>query len=133
MAGPSTDLLARVDLFSELSKRELKQISASMKEYRYPPGRAVVTEGEGGIGFFVIAEGTAKVSVEGGDVRKLGPGASFGEIALVAETPRTATVTAESDLTCWALTSWAFRPIVKSNPAIAWKLLQKLGGLLAGR
>jgi len=133
MAGPATDLLARVELFSELKPRELRQIAGSMKEHTYRAGRHVVTEGEAGIGFFVIESGTASVSVVGGEVRTLGPGDYFGEIALVADTPRTATVTAETELSCWALTTWAFRPIVKSNPSIAWKLLQKMGRLLAGK
>jgi CRP-like cAMP-binding protein len=133
MAEPPTELLRGVELFSELRPRQLREIGRSMKEHRYMAGRDVVTEGEAGIGFFVIAEGTAKVTVVGGEIRTLGPGDYFGEIALVADTGRTATVTASSDLTCWALTSWAFRPIVKSNPSIAWKLLKRMGRLLAER
>ncbi len=133
MSGPPTELLAGVELFSDLRPRELRQIARSMKEYHYRPGSAVVTEGEAGIGFFVIAAGSAKVTVVGGEVRVLGPGDYFGEVALVADTPRTATVTAQTDLSCWALSSWAFRPIVKSNPLIAWKLLQRMGRLLATR
>jgi len=133
MAGAPPELLAQVELFRGLDARELKEIAGSMREHRYESGRAVVSEGEGGVGFFVIAEGTAKVSVEGGEVATLGPGNSFGEIALLADTKRTATVTAQSDLTCWTLTSWVFRPIVESNPALAWKLLQQMGRLLGDR
>jgi CRP-like cAMP-binding protein len=132
MAAPK-DLLGRVELFRELDNRELNEVAGSMKEYTYEAGRAVVTEGEGGVGFFVIADGAAKVSIDGGEVRTLGAGDYFGEIALLADTPRSATVTAESQLTCWALTSWDFRPIVESNPAIAWKLLQALARMLGRR
>lgn len=133
MAGAPTELLARVALFRDLDQRELKEIAGSMKEYSYEAGRAIVTEGEGGVGFFVIADGSAKVTVEGGEVRTLGPGDYFGEIALLADTKRTATVTAETDLTCWALSSWAFRPIVGGNASIAWKLLQAMARMLGSR
>jgi CRP-like cAMP-binding protein len=133
MAGAPPELLAQVELFQGLDARELKQIAGSMKEHRYEPGRAVVSEGEGGVGFFVIAQGSAKVTVAGAEVATLGPGSAFGEIALVADTRRTATVTAESELSCWTLTSWVFRPIVEANPALAWKLLQQMGRLLGER
>ena len=83
-------------------------------------------EGKGGIGFFVIADGTAKVSIGGKDVRSIGAGDYFGEIGLVADMDRTATITAESDLRCYGMTSWDFRPLVESNASIAWKMLQVL-------
>jgi CRP/FNR family cyclic AMP-dependent transcriptional regulator len=84
----------------------------------------VTQEGRGGVGFFVIANGTAKVSVGGEQVRTFGPGDYFGEIGLIADIDRTATITAESDLTCYGMTSWDFRPLVESNASIAWKMLQ---------
>jgi CRP/FNR family transcriptional regulator, cyclic AMP receptor protein len=130
MPGAPTELLAKVDLFSDLDQRELKQIAGAMKDYSFEAGRAVVTEGAGGVGFFVIEEGKAKVTVEGGDLRSLGAGDYFGEIALIADTKRSATVTAETPLKCWGLTSWAFRPIVADNSSIAWKLLQALARLV---
>jgi CRP-like cAMP-binding protein len=133
MPGAPTELLAKVDLFSNLDQRELKEIAAAMDEYSYEPGHLVVSEGAGGVGFFVIADGRAKVTVEGSDVRVLGPGDHFGEIALIADTKRSATVTAETALTCWGLASWAFRPIVANNSSIAWKLLEALAHLLSDR
>jgi CRP-like cAMP-binding protein len=133
MAGAPLELVSQVDLFHGLGTRELKEIAGSMKQHRYEPGRAIVSEGEGGVGFFVISEGTATVSVGGQEVATLGPGSSFGEVALVSEAKRTATVTAESELSCWSLTSWAFRPIVETHPAMAWTLLQEFGRRLAER
>jgi hypothetical protein len=124
--APPQELLANVDLFRDLDKKELREIAIAMKQYTFDAGREIVTQGQNGVGFFVIADGTAAVSIDGGEVRKLGNGDYFGEIALLADAPRTATVTAETDLTCWGLVSWAFRPIVEANGPIAWKLLQAM-------
>jgi len=124
MAEAPAELIKGIPLFSDLDDRELKQIAASMKERTFSAGDTVTEEGKGGIGFFVIGDGTASVSVGGSDVRKLGKGDYFGEIGLIADIDRTATITAESDLRCYGMTSWDFRPLVESNAAIAWKMLQ---------
>jgi len=132
MAAP-TELLAKVDLFRDLDRRELRDVAGAMKEYTFAAGREIVEQGTGGAGFFVIADGTAKVSVDGKEVRTLRAGDSFGELALIADAPRTATVSAETEVTCWGMSSWAFRPIVESNGKIAWKLLQAAARLLTSR
>jgi CRP/FNR family cyclic AMP-dependent transcriptional regulator len=116
--------LQQVPLFSDLERRDLEALANSFKEVRFGPGDEIVSEDKGGIGFFIIDEGTAKVTVRGREVGKFGPGDHFGEIALIDEGARTATVTAETDLRCYGLTSWAFRPLVEHNPTIAWKLLK---------
>jgi|SRR6516165_6958556 len=124
MAEAPTELLKKVPLFSDLNDRELRQVSQSMKERTFDAGQLVTQEGRGGIGFFVIEDGTAKVSIGGQEVRTFGPGDYFGEIGLVADMDRTATITAETELRCFGMTSWDFRPLVESNASIAWKMLQ---------
>jgi CRP/FNR family transcriptional regulator, cyclic AMP receptor protein len=120
----TTELLKRVPLFSDLDNRELGQIAESMKRRQFSAGQEIAREGESGVGFFVIEDGNAKVSVHGDERRRLGPGDYFGEIALIAQGARTATVTAESDLTAYGMTFWDFRPLVEGHASIAWKLLQ---------
>jgi CRP-like cAMP-binding protein len=130
MAGAPMDLLGRVPLFSDLDRRDLDQIAGSMKQRRFADGETVAEEGEQGVGFFVIEQGNAKVTVGGVDRRTLGPGDHFGEVALITGADRTATITAEGELVCWGMTPWTFRPIVESNASIAWKLLQALAKML---
>ena len=126
MARPSAETIAKIPLFSDLEPRELERIADSFKERRYGAGETIATEGKSGAGFFVIGEGTATVSVGGDDRSKLGPGDYFGEIALIDEGARTATLTAETEMICYGMTFWEFRPIVESDSRIAWKLLQAL-------
>ena len=126
------DDLKRVPLFSGLSERQLKRLSRDFKERRLSPGTTPVREGHmSGVGFFVIAEGEASASVEGTELARLGPGDYFGEIGLIGERPRLATVTAETELRCLELASWDFRQFVEENPDASWKLLHHLVDLLA--
>ena len=126
MAAEATQLLQQVPIFSGLDPRELETIARTVHERTFEPGETVAEEGQGGVGFFVIREGNAKVEVGGQQVRTLGPGDHFGEIALITEGPRTATVKADSELKCYGLTPWEFRPLVQTNANIAWKILQAL-------
>lgn len=126
----TVEALARVPLLAGLPQRELKQLAGSMRERTFRPGAAVMSEGEGGIGFFVILDGEARVSVRGRQVRTLRPGDHFGEIALIDGSARTATITAESELRCLAMTAWDFRPWVREHPDVAWALLQTLAARL---
>jgi CRP-like cAMP-binding protein len=126
VADGAVDLLQRVPIFSDLDRKELERIAASMKERTFSAGETVTAEGSSGVGFFVIESGNAKVTVGGEDRRRLGPGDYFGEVALLNESARTATITAESDLKCYGLTSWEFRPLVETHGSIAWKLLQTM-------
>jgi CRP/FNR family cyclic AMP-dependent transcriptional regulator len=126
VASEAVDLIAGVPLFQGLEKKELEDVARTVHERTFNPGDTVAQEGQGGVGFFVIKDGVAKVTIAGDEVRRLGPGDYFGEIALITEGARTATVTAESELRCYGLTPWEFRPLVQSNASIAWKILQAL-------
>jgi CRP-like cAMP-binding protein len=125
MAEAPIELLEQIPLFQGLPRDDLQRIARSFKERRFSAGDTVAVEGAGGIGFFIIGEGTASVDVHGEQRGRLGPGDYFGEVALIDDqSRRTATITADGDLTCYGLTSWEFRPIVETNAQIAWKLLQ---------
>ena len=127
----STDQLKQVPLFSGLSDKDLKSIAATMRERTFHAGESATQEGQSGVGFFVIESGEASVDIGGREVRKLGPGDYFGEVALIAQAPRSATITAETDLRCWGLTPWDFKPLVEGNSSIAWQLLQTMAQRLA--
>ena len=126
MAQEAVQLLQRVPIFEGLDRRELERIAASMKQRTFREGDTVTTEGQGGVGFFVIQDGEARVTIGGDERRRLGPGDYFGEIALLTDRPRTATITAETDLRCYGMTSWDFKPLVETHGSIAWKLLQAM-------
>jgi CRP-like cAMP-binding protein len=119
-------VLWRITLFSGLSNRELSAFSSRSRPEQFDPGAVIIEEGTTGLGFFVIESGSATVTVAGRPVGQLGPGDHFGEIALIADTPRTATVTATLETRCHTISRADFRQIVESNPAIAWKLLETI-------
>ena len=129
MAAPP-DLLKRVPLFSDLHGRDLELLAASFKERRFDEGETVASEGSTGIGFFVIGEGEVGVTVHGTQRATLGPGDYFGEVALIDEGARSASIVAKTPLTAYGLTAWEFRPLVESNGKVAWKLLQTLANRL---
>ena len=124
MAGAPVEIIKRVPLFSELDGKALKQVARAMSERTFAAGETVAREEEVGVGFFVVAEGAATVSVLGKEVARLGVGDHIGEMALIAESPRLATVVAETELRCWAMTSWEFRRLAEGNAALSWRLLE---------
>ena len=124
------DVLKKVPLFAGLDDRELEQIAGSMRERTFSAGDTVTEEGAGGAGFFVVESGEAEVTVDGRARGTIGPGDYFGEIALLTGSDRTATIVAKSDLHCYGMTPWDFRPLVESNSAIAWKLLTAMADKL---
>jgi CRP/FNR family cyclic AMP-dependent transcriptional regulator len=124
------ETLSRIPLFAGIKPKDLKRLEKRMTERRFNEGDEITTQGESGIGFFVIEEGNATVSVDGNIVRTLGPGEHFGEVALIDSGPRSATVVATTDLRCRGMSAWEFRPFVEEHPDVAWALLETLVGRL---
>jgi CRP-like cAMP-binding protein len=126
VTGAPVEAVRRVPLFAELDRHEVEQIARLFKERRFAEGETVVREASGGAAFFLIDSGEATVSVGGVERASLRPGDYFGEIALIDEGTRSATITASSELVCYGLTFWDFRPLVQGNGEIGWKLLQSM-------
>ena len=124
-SGPSK-AIERVPLFANMSPRDIEGIAALFKERRFAAGETITKQGAGGAAFFLIESGEAIVSVAGQRRATLTKGDYFGEIALIDEGARSATITASTELVCYGLTYWEFRPLVQQNATIAWNLLQTL-------
>jgi pyruvate,water dikinase len=123
---PDPEVIHEIPLFAGLAPEQVEQVAGLFKERRFAAGQTVIREGSGGAAFFLIRGGEANVTVGGEERARLGPGDSFGELAMIDEGERSATVTASTDLVCWGLTYWDFRPLVENNGAIGWNLLQTL-------
>ena len=120
------DALAQVSLFSMLPKKELAKLARQARDRTFPAGTALTAEDEGAASFGVIVDGRAEVSVHGKPTRVLGPGDYFGEMALIDNSQRSATITAETELRCLLFVSWVFRPFAMDHPETAWALLEAM-------
>ncbi|TMK73204.1 MAG: cyclic nucleotide-binding domain-containing protein [Actinobacteria bacterium] len=123
---PKVERLARVQLFSTCSKRDLSRIAALAEEIEVPAGRVLMRQGDPGREAFVIADGRAKATIRGKGSAKLGPGECFGEMALLHSAPRSATVTAESDMRLLVLGSREFSELIESVPVVGRRVLSAL-------
>jgi CRP-like cAMP-binding protein len=119
-------LLANVPLFSSCNKRELARIASLVDEVEAPKGKVLVRQGDPGRECFVIADGRAKASIRGKRSAMLGPGSFFGEMSLLDNGPRTATVTAESDMRLLVLNSRSFSALIEETPSVARKIFRSL-------
>jgi pyruvate,water dikinase len=119
-------VLGDVRIFTGVGRREMAQIAAMFKERRFSAGETITKEGVGAAAFFVMASGEATVSLRGKELATLTRGDHFGEMALIDEGARSATITARDEVVCYGLTFWEFRPLVQNNATIAWNLLQTL-------
>jgi CRP-like cAMP-binding protein len=113
-------------LFQGLPESEIRSVEKQMKSVSHPAGHEITVRGEGGVGFMIITEGTVSVSTVQGKTRKLGPGDSFGEMALLDHEGRSATITADTAVTLATIPEWNFKPFLKEHPEVAYRLLQTL-------
>src|SRR5262249_32202200 len=118
-SDPFVDHLAAVPLFSALSKRDLQTVAKQAEHVHAPAGKAIVTEGAAGADFFVILDGRARVERHGAQVAELGPGAFFGDLALLDRAPRNASVIAETDMDLAKLGQRAFDQLLDTVPGFA--------------
>lgn len=122
--------LGQVPIFAGCSKRELQTIARAVRRLEHEAGSVVAREGEPGAGLFVIDSGEADVTIGGRKVNHLGPGDFFGEMALLDGGPRSATVTAKTDVVLYALTEWVFRGLLSEHPSIALRTLESVAARL---
>jgi CRP/FNR family transcriptional regulator, cyclic AMP receptor protein len=125
------EAIKHVPLFATLSKRELAAVAAIADEIDLADGKELIREGDRGREFFVLLEGSADVRKGNRKIRSLGDGDFFGEIALVAHTPRTATVVARSPIRALVITDRAFKSLLEKMPEVQAKVLQALAERLA--
>ena len=122
--------LGSVPIFDGCSKKDLQTIARQVREISHDAGYVIATEGDPGAGLFVIVEGEADVTIGGKKVNHLKAGDFFGEMALLDGGPRTATVTATTAITLYALTEWVFRGLLVEHPTIAMRTLETMVGRL---
>jgi CRP-like cAMP-binding protein len=113
-------------LFQGLPESELRSLEKQMKTVTHPAGHEIVVKGENGVGFMVILDGTVTVSTVQGKARKLGPGDSFGEMALLDHEGRSANIKADTDVSLATIPEWSFKPFLKEHPEVAYRMLQLL-------
>jgi CRP-like cAMP-binding protein len=113
-------------LFQGLPDSELRSLEKQMKIVKHPAGHEIVVKGENGVGFMVILHGTVTVSTVQGKDRKLGPGDSFGEMALLDHEGRSANIKADTDVSLATIPEWSFKPFLKEHPEVSYRLLQVL-------
>jgi CRP/FNR family cyclic AMP-dependent transcriptional regulator len=118
--------LKSAKLFQDLPDGEFKKIERQLKMVQHSAGHEIIVQGDGGVGFMIITEGTVTVSTVQGKSRKLGPGDSFGEMALLDHEGRSATVKADTDVSLATIPEWGFKSFLAEHPEVAYRLLQVL-------
>ena len=131
--GVQAEELRQVRFLAPLKDRSLRALANGMTLRNAPAGEDLVTAGESGLAFFVVLEGELSVIIGGEEVRRLGPGDHFGEIALLApDARRTATVRAVTPVRVGALSTWNFKGFLSEHPETHWPLLVSLAHQVAG-
>jgi CRP/FNR family cyclic AMP-dependent transcriptional regulator len=124
-SDPVIAMLEKASLWSGLDRKDLKFIVKLSKERKYESGDAIVKRGEGGVGFYMILEGSVEVRSDGTILSKLGPGQFFGEMSVIDNQPRSADVVAVEPAKCLILSAWSFNALISEHPKIALKILQE--------
>jgi CRP/FNR family transcriptional regulator, cyclic AMP receptor protein len=125
------ELIKGVPLFSELGRKELSEVASLADEIDLREGKELMVEGRPGREFLVIIEGEATVLKGGTEINKLGPGDFFGEIALVRQEPRSATVVADTPIRALVITERTFQSLLARSPDIENKVMSALSARLA--
>ena len=118
--------LRQAKLLQGLPDSELRSLERQMKTVKHPAGHEIVVKGENGVGFMIILDGTVTVATVQGRSRSLGPGDSFGEMALLDHEGRSASIKADTDVSLATIPEWNFKPFLKEHPEVAYRLLQLL-------
>ena len=121
-----------IPILAVLKPKDRETVLWSARQRTYAPGEVVVREGDNAVNLFLIASGRARVEHEGRELGQLGQGEFFGELGILQEHPRTATVTAIDTLTCVLLPAWEFRSLLHEHPEMAVPMLQTLIARLHG-
>ena len=119
--------LKRIWLFSGCTQAELRRIQKVLKEVTVPTGRLLVEEGQPGLMFFVVVAGRATVKRGEQEIASIGPGDYFGELSLLDDKPRSASVVCDTDMTLLVLMQRHFQKILRASPSMAHKLLKTMG------
>jgi CRP-like cAMP-binding protein len=118
--------IKQAKLFQGLPESELRSLEKQMRTVKHPAGHEIVVKGDNGVGFMIILEGTVTVATVQGKARKLGPGDSFGEMALLDHEGRSANIRADTDVSLATIPEWNFKPFLKEHPEVAYRMLQLL-------
>jgi CRP/FNR family transcriptional regulator, cyclic AMP receptor protein len=127
---PKLEVLRSVPIFSGCSDKELKEIAKLAKEVEFPEGKQICKQGQTGLGLHIITDGETRVIVNDRTRRRLGAGAFFGEMALLDDGPRSATVVADSPVATLSLSAWDFKEVIRNHPTIALKVLEEVSSRL---
>jgi CRP-like cAMP-binding protein len=122
----------KIPVLAVLKPKDREAVLWSARQRTYAPGEVVITEGDSALNLFLIASGQARVDQGGVELGRLGTGQFFGELGIIQQHPRTATVTAVDELTCVLLPAWEFRSLLREHPEMAVPMLEALIARLHG-
>jgi CRP-like cAMP-binding protein len=120
------DILAQVPLFAGIDRKKLGNMAESFKERTYGAGEVIEKEGDMGVAFYIVKDGSVEIRKRTRTIAKLGRGQFFGEMALLEKQPRSATVEAIEPTTCLVMTAWSFAGFIETQPKLAMGVMREL-------